>query len=143
MENKEDIKNLLTFWKDRNEKEFSWVKQVISIISIILGLIISLKSKSSKDFIEYTFFIIAISTNGLCVLSGLIFLYSETDTTHSLIKKLTEHIESPLNSGKQMLIQVAPKKIYTFLRICFFALLFLSILSLIAFGAYSNLPDIL
>lgn len=141
IEKNEDLQNLLSLWKERNEKEFSWVKQVISIISIILGLIISLKSKSSKDLIEYTFFIVAISINGLCVLSGLIFLYSETDTVHSLILRYTKHIKSPSNSGKQTLIQVEPKKIYDILRILFFILLFLSILSLIAFGAYSSLPN--
>ena len=140
MENKDDLQYLLTLWKERNEKEFSWVKQVISIISIILGIIISLKSNSSKDLIEYAFFIVAITINGLCVLAGLIFLYSETDTVHSLILSYTKHIKSPLNSGKQTLIQVEPKKIYSILRICFFILLILSILSLIAFGAYSSLP---
>jgi hypothetical protein len=140
MKNKEDIENILGLWKERNEKEFSWVKHVISIIAIILGLLLTFKIGHSKDMTEYILFISAIGINGICILSGLIFLYSENDTVHSLILKYTDYLTIKTDEDGEQLIQAPPKRVYSFLRISFFIFLILSVLSLIAFAAYSNFP---
>jgi hypothetical protein len=141
MSSKEETQQLLDLWEKRNKEEYSWVKQVIGVVAIILGLIISLKSGASKNMLEYILFISAILSNGLCILCGLIFLYSETDTTHSLAKNYSDSIvRSSFGGNDNKIIIAAPKKIYGTLRKLFFVFLILSVLSLIMFGAYSSLP---
>ncbi len=141
MKYKEDVENIISLWKERNDKEFAWVKQAISVISIILGLILTLKTGSPKNQTEYIIYIIAISINGLTILIGLLFLYSESDTVHSLICKYTDYLTIKKYTDGEQLIQVRPKKIYSILRILFFTFLISGILSLIFYAAYSNIPD--
>jgi hypothetical protein len=140
MRDKVHIEKILELWKERNEKEFSWVKQCLSVVAIILGLILTLKTDIPKDLIAYLLFTIAIVSNGLCIISGLIFLYSETDTIHSLVLKYQEHLATKSDNENQQLIQVRPKRIYSILRIAFFISLSFGIISLIAYAIYTNYP---
>ncbi len=126
--------------EERNEKEFSWVKQCLSVVAIILGLILTLKAAIPKDFIAYLLFIIAIVSNCFCIISGLIFLYSETDTIHSLVQKYSEYIAPKSEEENQQLIQVKPKRIYSIFRFSFFIFITIGIISLIAYAIYTNYP---
>lgn len=139
--NQEDIETVFELMKERNTKEYAWIKQVISFVSIILGLIISLKTNEITNQKEFLIFAIAISSNAICILFGLGFLYSESSTLHSLILEYKAKIENPVLSNKQVMIQVAPKKIYTVFKYCFVIFLLIGILSLIAYSLYSSIPE--
>jgi len=135
--NEKQIQDLLDLKKISNEKEMAWVKQCISVIGIILGLIISLKpsGKETLTTIDSHLFIIAISSSGLCVLSGLVYLYSEPDTYHLLANKHFNKLKMTPNASRQdVLTIVAPRKIFTLARWLFFVLLFLSVISLVAYS---------
>ena len=142
MKTKEDEKLIIDLMNKSTDKEFAWMKQCLSIIAIILGLLLSLKSKKSINICEYAIFVSAISINALCILSGLIFLYSEHDTLYRLGKKFELYtIRSGERNGGSVPITIVPRKIFGILRKAFFVLLILSILSLIVFGAYSSFPS--
>ncbi len=138
--NQEDIKLVFDLMKDRNEKEIAWVKQVISFISIILGLIISLKADNIIDQKEYFVFAIAIILNTLCVLFGLGFLYSETSTLHLLILEYKKKIENPRLNNQHILLTVSPKKIYVVFKYCFVIFLFFGMMALVIFALFSAMP---
>lgn len=137
--NDKGIKNHLELLEKTNEKEYSWIKQVLITISALIGLIISLKTNPSESNLEHISFVITIVSSGLCILCGLAFLYGDTDIYYSLSKEHAKHIESHENY-ENTLIQVAPKKIFGILRICFFLLLFSSVISLIFYAILLDLP---
>jgi len=73
--NREDTERLLKIRVSSSDKEYAWVKNVVSVISILLGVLISLKDKSKiHSEIESILFIVTITSFGLCILCGLIFL---------------------------------------------------------------------
>lgn len=137
----EDFKILFELMKERNAKEYSWIKQVISFISIILGLLISLKNTEITDQIEFIIFSVAISSNAICILFGLGFLYSETSTLHLLVLEYNKKIENPTLSDKQVVMFVAPKNIYTWFKYFFVFFLLIGFLSLITYSLYSSMPE--
>lgn len=137
--NDKGIKNHLELLEKTNEKEYSWIKQVLITISALMGLIISLKTNPSESDLEHISFVITIVSSGLCILCGLAFLYGDTDIYYSLSKEHAKHISSHENY-ENTLIQVAPKKIFGILRICFFLLLFSSVISLIFYAILLDLP---
>ena len=137
MVDSKDLRDLTALWKERSEKEYDWVKKVISAVSIILGVIISLKKSDQLTEIHSIIFIVTILLNGFCILSGLIFLYGESDIIHRLATDFAEHIESPA-SGKEVFIQARPRKIFSILRVTFFILLILSIISLLTYATYTE-----
>ncbi|MCP4551582.1 MAG: hypothetical protein GY834_05985 [Bacteroidetes bacterium] len=132
---------LIDLWEDRNKKEYSWMRQVLPIISIILGLTISLKSDSANSMTEFILFTTSISLNVICILSGLLYLYSEPQTAHSLVQKYTRYIifDYPESDGGD-LVAVRPHKIFYISRICFLICLVLSFLALLAYGIVQNYP---
>ena len=141
MKTEEDQKLILELMNKSTEKEFIWMRQCLSMLAIILGLLLSLKSGKSANICEYILFVIAISLNALCILSGLIFLYSDHDTLYRLAKKFELYtIRSGGQNDGGIPITVSPRKIFAISRKAFFVLLILSILGLIVFGAYSSFP---
>jgi lipopolysaccharide/colanic/teichoic acid biosynthesis glycosyltransferase len=134
------IKNHLDLLNKTNEKEYSWIKQVLITISALIGLIISIKTEPSRNNIEHVSFVITIVSSGLCILCGLAFLYGDTDIYYSLSKEHAKHIESPENY-EDTLIQVAPKKIFGILRGCFFLLLLSTVISLIFYAILLDTPE--
>ena len=136
-----DKRRLVNLTNESTDKEFSWIKQCLSILAIILGLIVSLRTDNAANIYEYIAFISTLSFCGLCILVGLAFLYSDHDTSYRLASKFDESITKRgdyTNGDKQ--VEIAPKKIFGTLRVCFFVLLVLSILSLICLASISNLP---
>jgi hypothetical protein len=136
-----EAQTLIELRSDANKKESEWIKIVLSILSIILGLIITLRPKSDVSFslCSSIGFIITISIIGLCILFGLISLFSHVETSHSLADKYAENISSPSKSGGTFLTVVAPKRIFKILRCLFFFFLPLSIISLIVFASLNEL----
>ncbi|WP_439132507.1 hypothetical protein [Polaribacter sp.] len=122
----------------RSDSENSWVRQVIIVVSAILGLIITLKKNNSENNTEHILFVITIISNALCILVGLIFLYRDTSVYQSLSKKYIKYITLPLEERIPKLIFSAPNKIYDILKGFFFVLLFSSVISLVIYAIHSD-----
>lgn len=134
---REDTERLLKIRVSSSDKEYSWVKNVVSAISILLGVLIALKDKSKiHTEIESNLFMITITSFGLCTLCGLIFLYADSDTEHRVVKKVVEkEYDVDVPNGVQSTF-VERRTIFGILRICFFLSLIVSILSLVAYAVY-------
>jgi hypothetical protein len=133
-----DLMRLADAIDKSTEAELRWVKNCVSVIAIILGLIISLKSDSANDICEYIAFISSVLFCGSCILCGLAFLYSETDTLYHQWCDYERYIQNKDNSTGTTLRKTARKPIYGKLLNAFFVLLALSILSLIVFAVFSG-----
>jgi hypothetical protein len=135
---REDIERLLKIRVSASDKEYAWVKNVVSVISILLGILVSLKDKTEiHSDIESRLFISTIILFGLCILCGLIFLYADSDTEHRVVKKVIQkEYENGVGTNGLQAVFVERRPIFYILRICFFGCLIFSVLSLVAYSIY-------
>ena len=135
--NREEIEKLLEIRVSASTKEYSWVKNVVSVIAILLGILVSLKDKTVEHSeIESKLFIVTIILFGLCILCGLIFLYADSDTEHRVVKKVIEkEYNNDVTKGLHATF-VERRTIFYILRIGFFLSLICSVLSLVAYAVY-------
>ena len=129
----------LTEKKKKKRKAFSdWLKNIITISSAILGILISLKTEKTKSTEEHYIFIFTITSIGLGILSGLILLFSEVTVFSLFESKKKEQILQLLDGKERVIDSVKIPKIYTFLKyFCFFSF-FCSLILLIIFAILSD-----
>jgi predicted membrane channel-forming protein YqfA (hemolysin III family) len=85
----------------RNEKYYSWLKNLITISIALFGLIISFKSGKSKTELESLFFIISIFSLGLGILFALLTLFGEVRVLGLLKKKYSDLVISYLDGDSK------------------------------------------
>lgn len=129
----------LTEIQEKKRKAFSdWLKNIITISSAILGILISLKTEKTKSTEEHYIFIFTITSIGLGILSGLILLFSEVTVFSLFESKKKEQILQLLDGKERVIDSVKIPKIYTFLKyFCFFSF-FCSLILLIIFAILSD-----
>jgi hypothetical protein len=116
-----------------------WLKNIITIASAILGILISLKTEKTKSVEEHYIFIFTITSIGLGILSGLIVLFSEVTLFSLFESKKKEQILQLLDGKDHIIDYVGIPRIYTFLKyFCFFSF-FCSLISLITFAILSDI----
>ena len=130
----------LTEIQEKKRKAFSdWLKNIITISSAILGILISLKTEKTKSTEEHYIFIFTITSIGLGILSGLILLFSEVTVFSLFESKKKEQILQLLDGKERVIDSVKIPKIYTFLKyFCFFSF-FCSLILLIMFAILSDI----
>jgi uncharacterized protein YebE (UPF0316 family) len=135
--NREEIERLLEIRVSASNKEYAWVKNVVSVVAILLGVLVSLKDKAeTHNDIESKLFISTIILFGLCILCGLIFLFADSDTEHRVVKKVIEkEYDKDVPNGLHATF-VERRPIFGILRIGFFLALICSVLSLVAYAVY-------
>ncbi len=129
----------LTEIQEKKRKAFSdWLKNIITIASAILGILISLKTEKTKSTEEHYIFVFTITSIGLGILSGLILLFSEVTVFSLFESKKKEQILQLLDGKERVIDSVKIPKIYTFLKyFCFFSF-FCSLILLIIFAILSD-----
>ncbi len=129
----------LTEIQEKKRKAFSdWLKNIITISSAILGILIYLKTEKTKSTEEHYIFIFTITSIGLGILSGLILLFSEVTVFSLFESKKKEQILQLLDGKERVIDSVKIPKIYTFLKyFCFFSF-FCSLILLIIFAILSD-----
>ena len=130
----------LTEIQEKKRKAFSdWLKNIITIASAILGILISLKTEKTKSTEEHYIFVFTITSIGLGILSGLILLFSEVTVFSLFESKKKEQILQLLDGKERVIDSVKIPKIYTFLKyFCFFSF-FCSLILLIMFAILSDI----
>jgi hypothetical protein len=138
--NIEDIERLLEVRVSASNKEYAWVKNVVSVVAILLGVLVSLKDKTqTHNEIESKLFTITIIFFGLCIFCGLIFLFANYDTEHRFVKKVIEkEYDKDVPNGLHATF-VGRRTIFYILRIGFFLTLICSVLSLVAYAVYPEI----
>ncbi len=141
MNNTEQIKNQLNKIPkidiERKEKFYEWIKNIVSISVVFLGIIISLKSDNYISDLKRIFFVLSLSTMTFGILLGLIILYSEIHSLNVLRKNILEHTQELMNGNETA---SSPKNVilkgYNFvLFFCFF----FYVISLILIVIYSSI----
>ena len=119
--------------KDKKTKQSDWIKTCLSSMSAILGLLIAFTEPSPCNTFTNIIFSITIILFGLCILCGLLFLYTDTDIQNQLIQayiKNTQSLSLPLSTP----ISASERKIFLRAKNFFFVLLFASVFFLCFFA---------
>ena len=132
-----DIKNIM---EKRNEKYFSWLRNLITISVGLLGILISFKTGKIDDFLSALFFIITISGIALGILFGVIVLHGEV---HLLDKIRLKHEEALQNIvvGKPPIIYAVVSRHSVYVvseKICYFSFI-TSIISIIIYSIFTTI----
>ncbi len=138
---RKDLALLVELRNESNKLERDWLARAVGTLSIILGLIISLKKQNLEATDTYLLiFVVTVTTTLLTILCGLVLLYRDADTSHRLAQSLSKHISS--GSQKGILIATDPKKFFVTLRVCFFVLIVASIICLGVYATYSEFSSL-
>ncbi|WP_341966201.1 hypothetical protein [Flavobacterium psychrophilum] len=135
-------KNLLEFsefQKRRNSIYVEWLKNLLTIATAILAVLISLKSQKSNTCIESLFYLSTILLSGIGILCGIIVLYSYVEVENLAVKVKKEQVLTLLDGKDIETVEVLVlPKIYIFLEYVCNISLFLSLISLLIYGFVSE-----
>jgi hypothetical protein len=120
------MRNIVEITKIINEKEYEWTKTVIVSLSTIFGLLVSFKTGKSETFLEHCIFSISVLLFGLSILSGIVYLYTDTSQHHKLGTQILQQPQVPQ-------ISVKPDVFFFLKRYLFFLSSFLALTSLIVY----------
>ena len=123
------------FHKTRNAVYIEWLKNLLTISTAILAVLISLKSEKSKTYFESFFYLSTILLSGIGILCGVIVLYSYVELENLALKVKKEQVISLLDGKKiEEVVKIDMPKFYKFFPYLCFISLFLSLVSLIIYG---------
>lgn len=126
--------------QEKKRNTFSdWLKNIITIATGLLAVLISLKTKKSESILEHNLFISTIISIALGILSGVIVLFSDIKVL-SLFESSKKKQISQLLDGKNYAIDhIAFPKIYNYLKYICFLSFFISLVCLIYYAILSDL----
>ena len=120
------------------DKYYSWLRNIITLAVGFFGLIVSLKSDKTQNFLQHTFFTIALSCLVLGIISGIVVLYSEIHLMKKVRKKHFESIIKMLDDEKiEKIQQIRRNKIFDFIEYFCFICFILSLFSLVLYSYYT------
>lgn len=119
--------------KTKKSKESDWIKTCLTSMSAILGLLISFTEPSPCTLWTNIIFAITITLFGLCILCGLLVLYSDTDIQNRLVQEYIKNTQS-LSQPLLIPISVGERKIFLKGKNFFFVLLISSVIFLCVYA---------
>lgn len=116
-----------------------WLKNIITIATGLLAILISLKTKKSESIEEHFLFTFSIISIGLGILSGVIFLFSDINILSLFESKKKEQISRLLDGENYAIDHITFPKFYVYIKyICLFSF-FCSFISLIYYAILSDI----
>jgi hypothetical protein len=122
------------------DKFYAWYKQILLMASGLLSVLVALHSKNSETYIEHLAFITTIVSLSLGILSGSIFLFSESHNLKKVQEDFSDKAIKYLNDKNQanFVVTVQTSKIFVFCeRLSYISFL----VALIAMCYYAILSD--
>lgn len=80
-----------------NSKFYDWLRNLVSISTALLGILISFKSDDNCDCLKHYVFGISISLLSLSILCGITVLYGEARTVFQKVTKKVKHLRKLYN----------------------------------------------
>jgi hypothetical protein len=125
---------------ERNKSYIDWLKNLLTISTAILAVLISLKSQKISNYIESFFYLSTILLSGIGILCGVIVLFSYVKLENLSLKKQKEQVillldKKNIDSFENIEL---PKFYRVFEYVCYISL-FLSLVFLIAYGFVSEI----
>ena len=122
---KGNMQQILDLGKSQAEKDSAWMQNVIVMASGFLGLLIALHDKPSKDSTEHCLYAIILCVIGLGILTGVVYLYAETNTYMRLRKNFHKSLLTDADQPVGTPTVVKPYKIFFVAKlisvVCFFS----------------------
>lgn len=137
---KKNLTELSEFQEKRNNAYVQWLKNILTIATAILAVLISLKSEKSNTFTESFFYLSTIFLSGIGILFGVIVLYSYVELENLALKKKREQVLLLLDKKEIENVETIelPRYYNVFECICNISL-FLSLISLLIYGFISEI----
>jgi hypothetical protein len=135
-----NLTELSEFQKIRNNIYVDWLKNLLTIATAILAVLISLKSEKSNTITESFFYLSTILLSGIGILFGVIVLYSYVEIENLSVKMKREQVLLLLD--KKGIDSVETIELPKFYNVCVYICnisLFLSLLSLLIYGFISEI----
>lgn len=120
----------------RSNEHSSFIRQILVICSSILGVLVAFKDKKITDTCELYSFLITIGLFGLCILFGLIVLYSEVYILDKLRIALVD-TENKFRRGETNvsgIIAVSTAKIFSIFEKILYVTFGLAICSIVVYS---------
>ena len=125
--------------EERNKKHYDWLKNVILMASGLIGILVSLHSVKSVEYISHLLFSSTILLLGIGILSGTIYLYAEIDVYNHHLKLLDEARKNIVPNGKdqeRIILYAGVRQVYVLMKYVAFFSFVLAIPSLIAYAIF-------
>ena len=136
---KKHIDDLNVVEKERDLMQNDWLKNIITIASGFLAIIVSLKSEKSETDLQSILFIITILSISIGILSGLLVLFGDIVFLNLIVKKKKEQISKLVSADSLEIDFVEVPKIYKYIGyMCYFSLI-VSLFSLTYYAVLFNL----
>lgn len=144
---KQTQENIWSKLNDYNEilkikvnKDFAWFRHILTISIGLLGILVSLKSKTNDNITQQILFIITICTLLLGILSGVIYLYSEIAIESLRLKKKKEYIKLLMEGkSKDVIESLDVNKGYNFCKILSLIMFLIALLCICTYSLISNI----
>lgn len=120
----------------RSNEHSSFIRQILVICSSILGVLVAFKENKIIDTFELYSFLVTIGLFGLCILFGLVVLYSEIYTLDKLRIALVD-AENKLRRGDKNvseIIAIPHAKIFSIFEKILYVTLGLAIFSIVVYS---------
>jgi hypothetical protein len=126
--------------QEKKRNTFSdWLKNIITVATGLLAVLISLKTKKSESILEHYLFIFTIIFIALGILSGVIVLFSDIKVLSLFESKKKEQISQLLDGKNYAIDHVTFPKFYRYLKYFCMISFFMSLILLICYAILSDL----
>ena len=109
---KRKLKKLDEIQEIQRDKYFSWLRNIITLAVAFLGIIVSLKSDKQQNSYQHIFFVIAVGSLAVGILTGIIVLYSEIHVISKVKKRKAENILKMVNDEKTPMVEWIGRNIF-------------------------------
>ena len=124
--------------KDKVQKLYDWVRQIIVIATALLSILVALHTKKVECVYEKYTYLITIILLGLGILSGVIFLFSEISNLKKTGLAMTEQLSKYIAGEKtDTIVDIEPSKIFGISFCIFVTSLTLSVVNIIVYAFFN------
>jgi hypothetical protein len=123
----------------RNTVYSDWLKNIVTIATGLLAVLVSLKTTKSANELEHYLYVCSIGFIGLGILLGVIILFSDIKVANLSISKKKEQLESLLDGSNKEFDFINRPKIYKYLEYICFSCFTLALISLVIYAIITDI----
>jgi 1,4-dihydroxy-2-naphthoate octaprenyltransferase len=124
--------------KEKSESFTKWIRHIITILIGMLTILIAFKTEKSTTTLQHILFSTILSSIGVGVISGTIFLFHEIDEFKQELKFQKDSLVKRLRGDSTTIFhkEIKRKMIYKICEYIFYISSILSVMLLIVYGIF-------